>query len=285
MIKVLIIGNSHSTDTFKLLAEVFRDQEPDRDVVMASLYYSGCSISQHNRHIAGNAAVYRYTVNKNGAEEVCYNVTMLHGLQDQHWDVIMLQAAKPDLDQTLNLAGRRTLEKYIDENATKPYVLAWQTTWPSPNDEAFFSPTWVRQPPEGYKENLQRLYGFDPVAQFAVLTQKGREHIVPDDTYAYKICTGAAVMHAYLQQELSQLELWRDYTHLSDFGRLMVSYSMYTQLTGNPITRIHMDTVPVHKRHEQFRHLGDLQITKKMKQAIIAAANYSLESPWTVPAK
>lgn len=283
--KILIIGNSHSTDTFRLLAEAFRDQMPHQDVVMASLYYSGCSITQHNKHIEQDAAVYRYTVNRNGVAEVTYNVTVLHGLRDENWDIIMLQAAKPDLDDTLNLAGRRKLERYIDENVINPYALAWHTTWPSPNDETFFSPTWVRQPPAGYKENLQRLYGFDPVTQFGVLTQKGKDHIVPDDTYAYKICTGAAIMHTYLVQGFPQLELWRDYTHLHDFGRLIVAYAMYAQLTGNKISAIGMDTVPVHKRHEQFQHLGDLQITEEMKQAIISAANYSLENPWTIPAE
>lgn len=285
MLKILIIGNSHSTDAFQLLAEAFRDQMPGQDVVMASLYYSGCSITQHNQHIEENAPVYRYTINKNGVQEVTYNVTINYGLHHQDWDIIMLQAAKTDRDETLNLAGRRKLEKYVDDHMANPYVFAWHTSWPSPNDETFFSPEWVRQPPAGYKENLIRLYGFDPVFQSQLLTRQTVDHIIPDDTYKYCVNTGAAIMHAHLVQQIPQLEIWRDYTHLHDFGRLIVAYAMYAQLTGNKITSIGMDTVPVEKRHEQFRHLGDLQITEKMKQAIIRAANYSLENPWVIPAE
>lgn len=283
MLKILIIGNSHSTDAFRLLAEAFRDQIPEQDVIMASLYYAGCSITQHNRHSDADAAVYRYTVNTNGVEKVIYNVPMRHGLRAQEWDIILFQAAKPDLDDTLNLSGRRKLKKYVEENILKPCAFAWHTSWPSPNDEVFFSPDWVRQPPAGYKENLQRLYGFDPVTQFGVLTRKAKAHILPDDSYIYKVCTGAAIMHAYLVQQIPQLQIWRDYTHLSDFGRLIAAYAMYAQITGNKIERIGMDTVPVHKRHEQFQHLGDLQITEEMKQAIICAANYALENPWVIP--
>ena len=152
MLKILIIGNSHSTDAFQLLSEVFRDQIPDQDVVMASLYFAGCSIIQHNQHIEENAPVYRYTINRNGVQEVTYNVTVDYGLHHQDWDIIMLQAAKADRHQSLNLAGRRNLEKYVDGNMTKPYAFAWHTSWPSPNDETFFSPDWVRQPPADYKD-------------------------------------------------------------------------------------------------------------------------------------
>lgn len=283
MLKILIIGNSHSTDAFQLLAEAYRDQMPDQDIVVASLYYSGCSIAQHNKHIDQDAAVYRYTINKNGVAEVQSNVSILYGLRHQKWDIIMLQAAKADRDDTLNLAGRRKLEKYVDDNAIKPYVLAFHNSWPSPNDEAFFSPTWVRQPPTGYKDDLQRLYGFDPVNQAKIMAKQNVDHIVPDDTYQYKINTGSAIMHAHLAQDVPQLELWRDYTHLHDFGRLIVAYAMYAQLSGNKITQINMDTVTVDKRHDQFKSLGDLQITEEMKQVIMNAANYSLENPWTIP--
>ena len=285
MLKILIIGNSHSTDAFQLLSEVYLDQNPGQDVMMASLYYAGCSIIQHNQHIEEDAPVYRYTINKNGVQEVTEKVTVLHGLQDQQWDIIMLQAAKSDRDETLNLAGRRKLEQYVEEHTNKPYVFAWHTSWPSPNDETFFSPDWVRQPPAGYKENLIRLYGFDHVFQSKLLTQQTVDHILPDDTYKYSINTGAAIMQAHLVQKIPQLEIWRDYTHLHDFGRLIVAYAMYAQLSGNKITSIGMDTVPVEKRHAQFKHLGDLQITEEMKKAIMEAANYSLENPWVSPAE
>ena len=282
-LRILIIGNSHSVDTFQFLAEAFRDQLPEQNIVAASLYYSGCSINMHNSFAANEEPVYRFTMNKNGKVTVMHNVTMQTGLQAQRWDIIMLQGAKSDLDNTLNRTGRRLLEEIVADNVAQPYTLAWHTTWPSPNDETFFSPDWVRQPPEGYKDDLIRLYGFDPITQFGVLTQKAKDNILSDDTYAYKICTGAAIMQAHYVQNIPQLEIWRDYTHLSDYGRLIAAYSMYAQLTGNKITAINMDEIPVAKRHEQFKAEGDLTVTDEMKQAIMEAANHSLDDPWTVP--
>ena len=282
-LRILIIGNSHSLDTFQFLAEAFRDQLPEQNIVAASLYYSGCSITQHNTFAATQEPVYRFTMNKNGKVTVMHDVTMQTGLQAQRWDIIILQGATSDLDDTLNLAGRQRLARYVDENVSNPYTLAWHTTWPSPNDETFFSPDWVRQPPEGYKDNLIRLFGFDPITQFGVQTQKAKDNILSDDTYAYKICTGAAIMQAHCVQNIPQLEIWRDYTHLSDYGRLIAAYSMYAQLTGNKITAINMDEIPVAKRHEQYQSLGNLTITDEMKQVIMEAANHSLDDPWTVP--
>jgi len=55
------------------------------------------------------------------------------------------------------------LEGFVEQYLQKPCRYWWHTSWPSPNDEIFFSPAYVSQAPEGYKENLMELYGFDPV--------------------------------------------------------------------------------------------------------------------------
>ena len=92
-------------------------------------------------------------------------------------------------------------------------------------------------------------------------------------------------MYAYAGLGVSQRNLWRDYTHLADFGRLIAAHSFYTQFTGEPITQVNIDRIPAELRHRRARELGDLEITEEMKQVLIAAANHALEDPWTVPAK
>ena len=79
---------------------------------------------------------------------------------------------------------------------------------------------------------------------------------------------------------MPQLELWRDYTHLSDYGRLITAYAFYTQFTGNPVTQVGIDKIPASLRQAHFRNKGDLIITEEMKQVIMAAANHALEDPW-----
>ncbi len=283
--RLLIIGNSHSIDAFYLLQKAFQDQMPEQELVLGVVYYGGCSISLHVMFAQHEKDAYTYLRNTDGQWENLENRTLKSIIEDQPWDMVMLQAAKTDMDDTLNEPGRRELEGFVEQYLQKPCRYWWHTSWPSPNDEIFFSPAYVSQAPEGYKENLMELYGFDPVNQFAVLTDVAKTHILTDDHYAGAVCTGAAIMYAHTVLGVDQLELWRDYTHLSDLGRLTVAYSMYAQLTGNPIQQVGIDTIPVEFRAFQYQYLGDMAVTEQIKDIVRQAANHSLEDPWNVPTK
>ncbi len=281
--RILIIGNSHSVDAFWLLSQALRDLLPGIEPVLGVAYYSGCSIDRHIQFGTGNEPAYRYYKNTDGQWDIREQFTLDTVLQDEPWDIVFLQAAKSDLDDTLNRAGRRTLENFVNERVQTPHQFFWHTSWPSPNDEYFFSPEHKPQPPAGYKERLINLYGFNPINQFAVLTSKAKEHILTDETYLMAVCTGAAILNAHLTQGRPQTQIWRDYTHLNDFGRLIAAYAMAAQLTGRTVERITMDVLPAPMRQERFRELGDLTITQDMKQTVIQAANYALHDPWSVP--
>lgn len=278
--KLLIIGNSHSIDAFHFLYDAFRDQLPEEKIAIGVLHYSGCAISTHLQFARHNKPMYTYFLNTDGNWSITEDNKMRQVLTDQRWDMVMFQAAKSDLDETLNVAGRRGLEEYVGKYTAEECSFLWHTSWPSPNDETFFISA-----PEGYKENLQNLYGFDPINQFAVLTDMAKQHILTDSHYAKAVCTGAAIMYAHRELGVPQTQLWRDYTHLSDYGRLMAAYAMYAQLTGNRVSSVGIDLIPAEKRHFMFQESGDLAITEEMKQAIMKAANHSLDDPWTVPGK
>ncbi len=282
---VLIIGNSHSIDAFYMLQEVFADQMPAQKLVLGVVHYGGCSISKHLLFAQHDEPAYTYLRDMDGQRDTLENQTLRFILQDQPWDKVFFQAAKTDLDETLNEAGRRALEAYVESVLGKPYEKWWHTSWPSPNEEIFFSPAYVSIAPDGYKENLMALYGFNPSNQLKALTDAAKQHILPDVHYSGAVCTGAAIMYAHNVLDRPQLELWRDYTHLSDLGRLIAAYSLYAQLTGNAVQAVGIDTIPTQKRSLQYQHLGDLTITEEMKRIIIEAANYSLEDPWSVPTK
>lgn len=282
-LRLLIIGNSHSIDAFYMLQKVFKDQLPEQKVVLGVVHYGGCSISKHVLFSQHDEAVYTYLRDIDGKREEFEHQTMRQILEDQPWDKVIFQAAKTDLDETLNVQGRRDLEAYVAQRLGKPYEKWWHTSWPSPNEEIFFSPAYVCLAPEGYKENLMALYGFDPANQFRALTDAAKAHILTDENYTGAVCTGAAIMYAHKVLGRPQLELWRDYTHLSDLGRLMVAYSMYAQLTGNAISQVGIDTIPVEERSLQYQHLGDMTVTDQMKEIIIQSVNHALQDPWSVP--
>lgn len=284
-VRMLIIGNSHSIDAFYLLHEVFQDQMPQQEVVLGVVHYSGCSISKHVLFSKYEKDYYTYLRNVDGQWETFEGWDMQSILKDQQWDRVMFQAAKTDLDDTLNEEGRRELEEYVSKYLRHPHQYLWHTSWPSPNEEIFFSPAYTTIAPEGYKENLMALYGFDPVNQFTVLTDMAKEHILTDTHYSQAVCTGASVMYAHKVLGISQLELWRDYTHLSDFGRLMVAYTLYAQLTGNKIEQVGVESIPMALRYFQYQYLGDMEVTQQMKDSILQAVNQTLDDPWHVPGK
>ena len=283
---ILIVGNSHSVDAFWLLYRAWKDQYPDENLCIGILHYGGASISEHVDFANSQQSVIRYYKNDTGKWKVTYDVTTQSVLTDEAWDIILMQPAKEDLaDPTLNAEGRHALAEIIDRYVTTPHEYMWHISWPSPNDETFFSPEYVRQPPEGYKEKLTRLYGFNPVTQYSLMLDQTKKNILDDPLYTKAVCSGAAVMHALLVQEMPQLDLWRDYTHLSDYARLMVGYALVAQLNNTPIESVGIDVITVGWRHKQNKGFGPLELTAELKQGIIDGANYALRSPWVLPEK
>ena len=283
--KILILGNSHSGDTFWLLQHVFQAQLPEEQFVFGYLYYSGCPITKHVEFAYGEQAVYRYSVNSDGNWTSYHDATMRLALQDQVWDYIVLQPGRADMNDTHALDMRRKLEAYVDRYVKHPYQFLWQTTWASPDDPDIWSPSWPVQPPEGYRERTIALYGPDPHDQFAVMVDLAKRNIVTDDTYVKKLCIGSPIMYSLWVLDRPQKEIYRDYTHLSDFGRLIASYAFFAQFTGQPITQVNIDVVPTRLRIPRFATEGDLTVTEEMKQVILEAVNNTLADPWAIPSK
>ena len=285
VLKILMLGNSHSNDTFWLLPDVFAEQMPDQKVFLGFMYYSGCTIDQHITFIKDQESVYNYYWYEDGKWKVKTDTEMETGLCDQAWDIIAFQSGRGDSDSTFNLKGRRTLEKLVKARVEEPFKMIWHITWPSPSDPTFFSPTYPVQPPSGWVDFLESNYNHDTFKQFESMVTTAKANLLEDETYDKVISTGGGIMYAHAALNVPQTDLWRDYTHLSDYGRLVAAYTFYAQFTGNAISEVNIDVIPAAMRQKRFREEGDLVITEEMKQVIITAANHALQDPWTVPAK
>ena len=284
-LKIMIIGNSHSNDTFWLLHNVFADQMPDQEVVLGIMYYSGCTVSKHVKFTTENENVYSYHCNIDGVWKSTDEANMDTGLCDQAWDIVVFQGGRGDANNEYNLTGRRALEQIVKDRVAQPYKMMWQITWPSPDDPTFFSADYPVQPPAGWVEYLQTSYNHDTINQYSIMIDKAKSYLVEDETYEKVISTGGGVVYAHAVLGVPQTALWRDYTHLTDYGRLIAAYTFYAQFTGNAVSEINIDVIPSALRQKRFRAEGDLIITEEMKQVIIAAANHALEEPWTAPEK
>ena len=279
--KILMIGNSHSNDTFYQLGRVFNAQGYQENVYIGFLYYSGCSLSQHIQFGTNDDAVYEFRTSDGDWWKHRIKVTLSSALQEQPWDVVVIIGAKSDITESLNERDRTALVEFVNRYLPTPHRFYWLTTWPSPTENSFFRPGDPFL--EGYKANLMNLYGFNRQNQFGKNVIAVQNNIFSDPNFAGAICVGKGIMLATEKLGIPQTEIYRDYTHLNDFGRLIASYCFYTQFTGKPVAEVKVDVIPAQNREERYRRLGDLTITAKMKDIIKTCANGALADPWTVP--
>lgn len=273
VLKIMILGSSRSVNTFHMLYEVFKDQMPDRELVLGVMYYSGCSMSMHVNFIQQNAMVYDYYRNDSGSWEIMKGVSMDMGLEDQKWDVVFLQAGTGDLENRLNEKGRIFLKDYVDQFVPQPYELWWHSTWFNSTD------------PELYKapKTAADAAKVDQLAQLTQTNEAAKAYALTDPMFAGHITSGTPMMYALKRLNVPEKDLYRDHTHLSDFGCLLVGYAWYAQFTGKAVTHIGLDRISQSNRQTQYKALGDLEITREMKQIIIDTVEYTMKNPWAIP--
>ena len=272
VLKIMILGSSRSVNTFQLLWEVFKDQMPDQKVVLGIMYYSGCSISEHVEFVKNNQSAYSYYRNDSGHWVITDGVAMDVGLLDQAWDVVLLQAGDGDLENNMNEAGRKYLTEYVDSVVETPHTFWWHSTWFNSTD------------PELYDDPAES-YGVNQIAQLTKTNEAAKKYVLDDPMFAGRITSGTPMLYALKELGLKDKDLFRDHTHLSDYGCLLVAYAWYAQFTGKEVTQIHLDSIPTHLRHKKYQAEGDMIITEEMKQSILKTVDYTLKNPWAVPGK
>lgn len=281
VLKLLVIGNSHSNDAFWQLYEVFKAQAPEQKVVVGVLYYSGCPIVKHVQFANTAAKVYDYYRNGSGVWEHFAESDMRTALRDQAWDIILFQPGREDKEY--EKSTRDALAAYVAEYVKEPYDLYWHKTWANPDDEELWSADHDPVPPAGVKDTLVRLFGFNTVNQSNILNENVKTKVLGDEMFTKYISNNAAIMHAHLVSGLPQTELWRDYTHLTDYGRLIAAYNLYAVIMDEEITEVKVQSIPAGIRHRRAQVLGDMQVTDEMRQVIIDAVKYARENPWETP--
>ena len=274
-LKIMILGSSRSVNTFQLLYEVFKDQMPDQELVLGIMYYSGCSMTMHANFIMNQEAVYRYYYNATGKWVTTEGVTMEHGLTDQAWDIILLQAGNGDTANNMNESVRKFLKNYVDSKVPTPHTFWWHSTWFNSTDPQLYVNAVTNLKPEN----------IDQYAQLTSTNDAAKEYVLNDPMFAGHITSGTPMMYALKILGVPEIDLYRDHTHLSDFGCLLVGYAWYAQFTGKPVTEIKLTTIPKHLRHRVYQSLGDMTVTEEMKDIILKTVDYTMKNPWAVPVK
>ena len=269
ILRVLSIGNSHTDNATEYLYDVFKAENPNQEVMIAQLYYSGCSVSQHVDFMAKDAAVYRYRTQDN-RNPSGYS-TMKQALQAEIWDVIILHEMNNSAgaESTYTGANSRNLQKHI--NNVKKYSLnsdpklIWNFSWANPSSEYLWglgypagdNYSWV----DSYKQN----YGSDYDYMLDCMIAQTKKYVMTNSAFADVAPTGLAFKYARdnnPDQTDPDVLLYCDYTHAGEgFGRLLVSYVWYATLTGQT-------------KFTELKYARDL--TEDQQELLVEALNHAL---------
>ena len=275
-LSIMIIGSSRSVNTFQHLYSVLQDQMPDQKITLGVIYYSGGSMSMHADFIRNKQSVVTYYRNTDGAWDLFYNHLTADAIKDQNWDVILLQGGTGDTANTMNLKDRLYMTSMIDSWLySHPHQFWWHTTWFNSTDPVLYENANTSLKPENINQ----------VSQLTSAINSAMQYVMNDPMFDGRICSGTPLMYAINILDVPEVDLYRDHTHLNDFGSLVVGYAWYTQFTGKAVTEVNLDVIPANIREPHYQDLGDLEITDEMKEIIIKTCQYTLENPWTVPTK
>ena len=284
-LRFLCIGNSHTIDATHLLYEVFSKEMPEQKIHIGNMYYSGCTISAHLDFAAKNAPAYWYCKNFDGIWDVRKAVPLTLPFEEESWDVVMLHemnlaALRSKIYKQGNYAG--DLMDYVNAKNGKTPEYLWNFPWANPTQPEFFEPPYGA--PKGWTiwYTLRADFNYGTMAK--KLVEKVEEHVLGKYPLAGVAPTGTAFY--YIRNVLGQDEklIYRDYTHATDFGRLVAAYIWYATLTGQTqIDAVKVDQIPAVLRVNTSDRDKALPITQQMKEILLEAVNYALKYPMTIP--
>lgn len=260
-LRMLVVTSSFGLNTTQFLYDIAK-AEGAENVVIGRLYYSGCTLKMHAEYAKTNAAVYDYTKNTTGEWVKQQNTTLEYGLKDEDWDIIYLQqgaASSPIAN---------TYEGYLDE------VLEYlQTNKTNPNARFVWNMTWAYQG-DSDQNVFINTFNCDQMAMYNSILNAVKTHIVSRPVFEAIIPSGTAIQNArtsYFGDHLT-----KDTYHLNNLGRAIAGYTVWSTITGEPLTEINLGPVSSYDLPDV------LELTAEDRQVIIECVNNALTSPWEV---
>ena len=284
-LRFLCLGNSHTIGATHLLYEVFQKEMPEQKVEIGNMYYSGCSVLAHLEFAEEKSPVYWYCKNTDGTWNIQKDAPLTAPFEDRQWDVVMLHEMNNNVvhEQTYTDNNIQKLRDYVLQQNKKLPAFYWNFSWANPTcDELLPDSEFINGWKEGYKKHSDFNYGI-MAANMIKMTQK-----YVKDKYLWEGIAPTGTAFYYARNILGQHDtvLYKDYTHATDFGRLIASYVWFGTLTGKThFTKIKVDRIPARLRDLVKNRDQDLEITPQMKGIILQSVNYALQNPMTLPEK
>lgn len=284
-LKFLTLGSSSTVDACHMLNLILGTEGTGTydEVMVGTLYYSGCKLSQHVQFMTENAPKYYLYLSSSKTPDapptIMKGVTMEFALTYESWDIIFMQAngSECDSDALLTNGNIQTIQAYVNEkkrNSAAPF--GWHFTCVSPSDPELTAMYPYESNP--YKR-VNEKYNFDREACFRARAGRIEKFIFTDETFDLKICSITAVQNAATSY-LTEKDLYRDYTHSTDLARVMTAYVWYCRLMGiEQLQDIKLKTIPKQFLKSAADKTRDRAITEAEKAIILESVNNALAKP------
>ena len=283
VMKVLTLGSSSSVDSNHMINLVAHAEGFDKELIIGTLYYSGCTLKQHVQFLTANSNVYDLYISSTATPDtpptIMKEVTMRDALRYDYWDVIVLQASGGEsmTDDSFTNGNIQTIRKYVEEHKLNPLsIYGWHTIGVSSTDPDLIA--MYPNTPNSYAATAEK-YNYDRSLMLTERTSRVERYIMSDPSYVYVINTCTAVENA-ITSYLGQKGIKRDYTHLTDVGRLINSYVWYAKLAGiDQLEQIKLDAIPKAFLKSTVDKSQDLVLTEAEKAIILESVNNALKNP------
>ena len=309
-LKVLVIGNSHGLDATNFLYEVFEDQGYDEQkVVLGALYKAGCTMREHADYMTNSKPKYEYYENDGSNADGTWNVTLGAtadtALFAHQWDIIVLQQMNNWAANKNSYARQEwlTVINYVKNHQIQMPRLGFHMVWTNPDDPEYVTAGtgvscsdnegWVRNHVTNYPSATDPTK-YDQSVMYQKMVECMNTYVENDEIFLrgsyFDFVIPSCTVTEYAQDVLglSQPEIYRDYTHMNDYGRLMVSYLWYAKILElDKLTNVGISEIPeaLHyhsNQHASSEYPADLKITPEMQKDILTAVNWALEHPYSL---
>ncbi len=278
VLKVLTLGHSLAVDCGHMLA-LIAATEGYENLVVGTLYESGCSITEHlTRTQTGEKAYDLYLSNTdevNMPPSILAGMSIQDALEYDYWDIVIMQGGVFEMTTAHAFKYDRiqNIQEFVREHNQNPNtVFAWHMPWVAPADNDLRD-TYPHDP-NTYYTNYEA-FNHNRATLFETTAGLVKEYITTDDTFAYVIPSGTAMENA-LSSYLEETDLHRDYVHASDLGRVIAAYTWFCTLTGvEKLEGIKLTSVP----KAFLKSTTSLVLTEQVQKVIVESVNNALANP------
>ena len=280
-LKILTLGHSLALDAGHML-NLVAGTEGFSGLTVATLYYSGCPLYKHVKHLQEDLPEYNFYLSSSDTPDqiptITKGVTMKYGIEYDDWDIIIMQGGVFEIaySDKYTDGNIQIIQDYVNQHKTNPdAIFAWNSPWAPPTTNSLRDK--YPYEPNSYYTSYEA-FNHDRTTMYNAITQCLADHIVTDDSFIYLIPSCTAIENA-LSSYLEETDLHRDYVHMSDLGRVITSYTWYCTLAGiDHLDEVKLDAIPV-AFFKSTKGTTDRVLTDAEKAVILESVNNALADP------